>query len=198
MKNAIITVDFSFGDCGKGATVDYLAHKLNSKLVVRYGGGSQCAHNVQVGDKKHCFSQYGSGSFAGARTLHLENVIINPWNFICEKEALDKKYKEWNTSFINIHQDCLIATPYHAAANRIEERKNRHGSCGQGVWKTREYAERFAPLRAWHLQDKAKTRELLYEMQKNLQDSVEKDIFDDYTAFFYQDRVEALVEIYHQ
>ncbi len=61
MKRAIITVGLGFGDEGKGATVDYLTRQLEADLVVRYCGGSQAGHNVQLPDgRRHTFSQFGT------------------------------------------------------------------------------------------------------------------------------------------
>ena len=79
MKRAIITVGLGFGDEGKGATVDFLARKLEADLVVRYCGGSQAGHNVQLPDgRRHTFSQFGAGTLAAARTYLGPNVIIDP------------------------------------------------------------------------------------------------------------------------
>ena len=50
MKRAIITIGLGFGDEGKGATIDYLARQYEADLVVRYCGGSQAGHNVQLPD----------------------------------------------------------------------------------------------------------------------------------------------------
>ena len=53
MKTAIITVGLGFGDEGKGATVDFLCRRLGADLVVRYCGGSQAAHSVELPDGWH-------------------------------------------------------------------------------------------------------------------------------------------------
>jgi hypothetical protein len=50
MKRAVITVGLGFGDEGKGATVDFLTRALEADLVVRYCGGSQAGHNVELPD----------------------------------------------------------------------------------------------------------------------------------------------------
>jgi adenylosuccinate synthase len=66
MKRAIITVGLGFGDEGKGATVDALTRQFEADLVVRYCGGSQAGHNVQLPDgRRHTFSQFGAGTLAG-------------------------------------------------------------------------------------------------------------------------------------
>src|SRR5438046_9129144 len=83
MKRAIITVGLGFGDEGKGATVDYLTRHYEADLVVRYCGGSQAGHNVQLPDgRRHTFSQFGAGTLAGTvetpQTYLGPNVVIDP------------------------------------------------------------------------------------------------------------------------
>src|SRR5260370_16345621 len=83
MKGAIIAVGLGFGAEGKGATVDFLTRQLEADLVVRYCGGSQAGHNVQLPDgRRHTFSQFGAGTLALApnhpRTGLGPNVIIDP------------------------------------------------------------------------------------------------------------------------
>src|SRR5947209_17368638 len=83
MKRVIITVGLGFGDEGKGATVDFLTRKYEADLVVRYCGGSQAGHNVQLPDgRRHTFSQFGAGTLAESsrppRTYLGPNMIIDP------------------------------------------------------------------------------------------------------------------------
>src|SRR5437588_7079917 len=93
MRRAIITVGLGFGDEGKGATVDYLARRFEADLVVRYCGGSQAGHNVQLPDgRRHTFSQFGAGTLADTparpRTYLGPNVIIDPVALPREAEHL--------------------------------------------------------------------------------------------------------------
>src|SRR4051794_41479383 len=83
MKRAVITIGLGFGDEGKGATVDFLVRAWEADLVVRYCGGSQAGHNVELPDgRRHTFSQFGAGTLArrgrGPRTYLGPNVIIDP------------------------------------------------------------------------------------------------------------------------
>src|SRR3954467_12593942 len=81
MKRAILTVGLGFGDEGKGATVDYLTRRLDADLVVRYCGGSQAGHNVELPDgRRHTFAQFGAGTLArpGTRTYLGPAVVIDP------------------------------------------------------------------------------------------------------------------------
>ena len=142
MKKAIILAGLQFGDEGKGSVTDFLTNHHKSKLVVRYNGGAQAAHNVVVNGKHFCFNQLSSGSIAGADTLLLDTMIVNPLQ-------LFREYKEYSAKFdrlptIYIHENALITTPYHIYANRWKESKLKHGSCGMGVWETVEYERKYS------------------------------------------------------
>ena len=147
MKRAIITVGLGFGDEGKGATVDFLARRLEADLVVRYCGGSQAGHNVQLPDgRRHTFSQFGAGTLADAsdhpRTYLGPNVIIDPPALAREAGHLLHLGVPDPLRLLTIHPRCLVATPWHQAANRLRELARgdaRHGSCGQGIGEARSY-----------------------------------------------------------
>ena len=69
-RKAIVTVGLGFGDEGKGATVELFARAWQADLVVRYCGGAQAGHNVQLPDgRRHAFAQFGAGTFAARRLI---------------------------------------------------------------------------------------------------------------------------------
>jgi adenylosuccinate synthase len=147
MKRAIITVGLGFGDEGKGATVDYLVRQYNAALVIRYCGGSQAGHNVQLPDnRRHTFSQFGAGTLAegsnSPRTYLGPNVIIDPPAILREAQHLSELGVANPISLLTIHPRCLVATRWHKILNQIREMardKDKHGSCGQGIGETRSY-----------------------------------------------------------
>src|SRR5262245_14467993 len=147
MKRAIITVGLGFGDEGKGATVDFLARRLEADLVVRYCGGSQAGHNVQLPDgRRHTFSQFGAGTLANAsdppRSYLGPNVIIDPLALAREARHLSELGVQDPARLLTIHPRCLVATPWDRILNRLRELSRgaaRHGSCGQGIGEARSY-----------------------------------------------------------
>jgi adenylosuccinate synthase len=147
MKRAIITVGLGFGDEGKGATVDFLARQLEADLVVRYCGGSQAGHNVQLPDgRRHTFSQFGAGTVANAsdppRTYLGPNVIIDPLALVREARHLIELGVHDPSRLLTIHPRCLVATPWHQTLNRLRDLSRgdaKHGSCGQGIGEARSY-----------------------------------------------------------
>lgn len=139
---AIITAGMGFGDEGKGSIVDFYTKKHGSGLTVRYSGGAQCAHHVVQNDgTHHVFSQFGSGSFHGAKTFLSRFVMVNPLALMREGKALSDKIGGNAFSLMYIDEDAPLTTPYHIAANRIRESargEGRHGSCGMGIGETME------------------------------------------------------------
>ena len=132
-----IVTDLGYGDSGKGTTVDYLARKSHS-LVVRHNGGPQAGHNVVTPDGMHHeFSQFGSGTFAGAQTYLSSHMLINPIDMMREALHLTQECGQqdlWSRTFVDA--EARIITPWHCALNRQREHvrgDDRHGSCGRGV-----------------------------------------------------------------
>ena len=144
---AIVTVGLGFGDEGKGATVDYLVRRLQADLVVRYCGGAQAGHNVQLPDgRRHTFSQFGAGTIAGAQTYLGPRVIISPATMLPEAEHLCDLGVADPFATLSVHPDCLVSTLYHVGMNRLREMARgaeRHGSCGLGIGEARSYWLRY-------------------------------------------------------
>ncbi len=134
MSKVIATVGLHFGDEGKGTIVDYLCRMYHPSTVVRYSGGSQAAHNViTIDDRHHTFAQFGSGTFAGAKTIIHENMIVDPIAFLVEMSELSKKTK---LTEVTINLKCGVVTPYHKFIGRMEAIKYDRSTCGMGVGQT--------------------------------------------------------------
>ncbi|MCI0458321.1 MAG: adenylosuccinate synthetase, partial [Gemmataceae bacterium] len=149
MRRAIITVGLGFGDEGKGATVDALTRSHDADLVVRYCGGSQAGHNVQLPDgQRHTFAQFGAGTLAPGRprTYLGPNVVIDPPALRLEAGHLAELGVANPTRLLTIHPRALVTTLWHKALGRLRELArgaDRHGSCGQGIGEARSYWLRY-------------------------------------------------------
>ena len=81
-----LVVGLSYGDEGKGATIDSLTRQVRRQgwdqpaLIVRFNGGPQAAHHVVTpAGQRHCFAQFGAGTLvAGTRTLLSQSMLIEP------------------------------------------------------------------------------------------------------------------------
>lgn len=174
MKSAVITVGMGWGDEGKGSCVDFLSRTLQADLVVRYSGGSQCGHNVQLPDgKRHTFSQFGAGTFAGVKTYLGSPVIINPPAMVREANHLIEMGVKNPFEMLTIHPKCLVTTVYHQRANHAKELargSHRHGSCGHGIGETRNYWLKYGEdaIFAEDLQDKWRLGDKLELMRQRI------------------------------
>ena len=158
MKDVKVVIGANFGDEGKGLMTDYFADDAGKKkmtcLVVCSNGGAQRGHTVKVradkskgnvGEVRHVFHHFGSGTFAGADTYLPHFFILNPIVFMNEYRELTRQIGRASGGRLDcmpkvyIHPECFVSTPYDMILNQIleESRGNaRHGSCGMGIWET--------------------------------------------------------------
>lgn len=144
-RRAFIINGLAIGEETKGVFVAWLTSKVRAKYLLRYGG-CQAAHFVRQFEKTHLFSQFGSGTFAGAMTSLFE-MVIDPFALFNEAEVLEKLGERNIFQRIVIHRDCLCITPFHGAMSRFRERlrEKKKGTIGMGVGEavkdSKEYPE---------------------------------------------------------
>jgi len=146
MSKVILVAGAGFGDEGKGSIVDHLTRKHSAQTIVRYNGGAQAAHNVVDPDgRHHTFSQFGSGTLAGAKTHLSRFMLVNPISMISEGNHLVSLGVSDAFQRVTVDGEALVTTPFHVSLNRIRELcrdagEGRHGSCGMGIGETVAYA----------------------------------------------------------
>jgi adenylosuccinate synthase len=144
MSTAIIVVGLGYGDEGKGSLIDFLTQKHSAKLVVRFNGGAQAGHNVVLDDgREHKFSQFGSGTFHGARTFLSRYMLFNPITLLSEAKHLTEVGVKDPLSLLTVEKTAKVTTPFHMAANRVRELlrgPHVHGSCGMGIGETMRHS----------------------------------------------------------
>lgn len=171
--HAFILCGLGYGDEGKGTVTDFLTRRYDAKLVVRYNGGPQAAHNVVTRDgRHHCFAQFGSGMLVpGVSTYLAALMFIDPIAMVNENTILATKGVNDAMKRLFIHRDCPIITPYHQYLNRIEEMAkgaHLHGSCGMGVGQAflDLQSSRTPMLRLGDVDQLGKSREILTELRQ--------------------------------
>lgn len=159
---ADIVIGLGFGDEGKGLVTDYLCRTTtrgenNAPTVVRFSGGHQAGHTVCVGDVRHVFSNFGSGTLRGARTYFKASCVIDPIGIMNEYRILCEKGVK---PVLLIDPGCAICTPYDKYSNEQDEEMKEHGTCGLGVYTTirREKA-------GYHLQAEDMEFESVFKMK---------------------------------
>lgn len=175
MAEAYLIAGLGYGDEGKGTTIDWLCDQLPVKLIVRYNGGAQAAHNVVwPNGVHHTFSQFGS-TFLRIPTFLSRFMLVNPITLMSEAKHLAELGRKNPLDTVYIDRLALVTTPFHMAANRLHElsRLMPHGSCGMGIGETVDHSLRF-PEEAIRVGDFADTKKLL-EKLKALQRRKQKE-----------------------
>ncbi len=135
---AKIVLGHSFGDEGKGITVQYLCKEAIDRgqkpLVIRFSGGPQAAHTINYNGVEHICSTYGSGVLLGVPTLIWDTAYFDPLSAKNEYEVLKTKMKEVPPLFVM--PNTRIITPYEVNFGRNDEKILKDGTCGRGIFPT--------------------------------------------------------------
>lgn len=133
MSNKAV-IGLGYGDEGKGVTTEYLCSQdPGNTIVVRFSGGQQAGHKVIKGETEHIFSNFGAGTLSGCPTYWSQYCTFDPMGMLKEMSIL--KGKGLNPE-LYIHPLCAVTTPYDRAANQCSV-EVEHGTCGQGIFKTK-------------------------------------------------------------
>ena len=133
MTNRII-VGAQWGDEGKAKVVDYLMD--DADIVVRFQGGANAGHTVEVGDEKFVFHLIPSGIMRPDKTCVISNgVVLDPKQLLIELDDLEGRgILAKDRLFIS---DCAhVVFPYHAVADQLKEKaagKKAIGTTGRGI-----------------------------------------------------------------
>ncbi|HOI30626.1 MAG TPA: adenylosuccinate synthase [Melioribacteraceae bacterium] len=127
-----IIVGSQWGDEGKGKIVDILSERFD--IVVRYQGGANAGHTVQIGDKQYILHLIPSGILREKVICVIGNgVVIDPKALLDEISILEK-------SGINIKgrlfisQNAHLIMPYHKLLDSISENTStKIGTTGRGI-----------------------------------------------------------------
>ncbi|MEL6183096.1 MAG: adenylosuccinate synthetase [Myxococcota bacterium] len=139
-RTATAIIGAGYGDEGKGLLTDALAARDPGKtVVVRFNGGAQAGHTVTLADgRRHVFSHFGAGSFAGASTFLSRYFVAHPMLFAKERAALGRIGLEPR---VVIDPRSPVTTPWDMLINQWVENARglqRHGSVGVGFGETLE------------------------------------------------------------
>lgn len=122
-----------YGDEGKGKIIDYLSKE--SKYAVRFSGGNNAGHTIEVDGKKFAFHLIPSGILNKNTKAILGNgVVIDPKVLIEEiKNLKENGYKVDN---LYISEKAHLILPYHIELDQMLEdiRKERKiGTTKRGI-----------------------------------------------------------------
>ncbi|HOJ37773.1 MAG TPA: adenylosuccinate synthase [Ignavibacteriales bacterium] len=128
-----ILIGSQWGDEGKGKIVDILSE--NYEYVVRYQGGANAGHTVEIGNKKYVLHLIPSGILRDNVICVIGNgVVLDPKVFIEELELLKTQGIDFkNRLFISNKVNIIL--PYHKILDTANEKKTKSaiGTTGRGI-----------------------------------------------------------------
>ena len=130
---ATVAVGCQFGDEGKGKVIDVLAERAD--IVVRFQGGANAGHTVQVGDDLFAFHLLPSGILRhGVMNVIGNGVVVEPATLLQELE--DIRRRGYPGDNLRVSDRAHVVMPYHKVQDRLEEDlkgKLKAGTTGRGI-----------------------------------------------------------------
>lgn len=129
---ATVLVGSQWGDEGKGKIVDLISEGFD--IVVRYQGGANAGHTVEISDQKYVLHLIPSGILRENVICVIGNgVVIDP-NALLEEIELLKKNNIDVEGRLFISQNAHLIMPYHKLLDSISESgTDKIGTTGRGI-----------------------------------------------------------------
>ncbi len=132
MKCVNVVLGAFYGDEGKGKIIDYLSR--NAKYAVRFSGGNNAGHTIEVDNKKFAFHLLPSGILnKNIKAILGNGVVIDPKVLLEEIKNLKNNGYEVNNLYIS--EKAHVILPYHIALDIMQEdiRKKKIGTTKRGI-----------------------------------------------------------------
>lgn len=133
MKNVNVVLGLFYGDEGKGKIIDYLSKK--HKYAVRFSGGNNAGHSIEVDGKKFAFHLIPSGILnKNVKAVLGNGVVIDPKVLI--EEINNLKDNGYSVDNLYISDKAHVILPYHIELDGMLEdiRKSRKiGTTKRGI-----------------------------------------------------------------
>ncbi|HEY8164526.1 MAG TPA: adenylosuccinate synthase [Gemmatimonadaceae bacterium] len=127
----IVVVGAQWGDEGKGKLVDVLAE--GADWVVRYQGGANAGHTVQIGEKSFVLHQIPSGILHPHVHCAIGNgVVLDPETLFTEIDELTADGIDL-TGRLFISDRAHLVLPYHKLVDSRSSASREIGTTGRGI-----------------------------------------------------------------
>lgn len=131
----IIVVGTQWGDEGKGKVVDLLTAGV--EFVVRFQGGNNAGHTLEVDDRQFIFHIIPSGIlYENKKCLIGNGLVVDPEVLLEEMEGLKKAGITVGPERLSLSEKAHMIMPYHKALDLARERvkgKDKIGTTGRGI-----------------------------------------------------------------
>ena len=133
MQNVNVVLGAFYGDEGKGKIIDYLSS--NAKYAVRFSGGNNAGHSIEVDGKKFAFHLLPSGILnKNIKAILSNGVVIDPKVLLEEIDNLKKNGFKVDNLYIS--EKAHVIMPYHIMMDSLLEDArgdNKIGTTKRGI-----------------------------------------------------------------
>jgi adenylosuccinate synthase len=125
MPNTLL-IGAQWGDEGKGKIVDFLSR--DADVVVRYQGGSNAGHTIEIGAERYVLHLVPSGVLYPDKTCVIGNgLVIDPIALV--REIRDLEGRGISTrGRLHVSDRAHAVCPYHKALDAARENRLAHGA----------------------------------------------------------------------
>jgi len=130
-RRTVVVVGSQWGDEGKGKLVDVLAER--AAWVVRYQGGANAGHTVDLGDSTFVLHQIPSGILhPGVRCAIGNGVVLDPDQLFVEIDGLVKDGIDVEGR-LYVSERAHLVLPYHKLVDADSSASKAIGTTGRGI-----------------------------------------------------------------
>jgi len=166
----IAVIGAQWGDEGKGKIVDLLAERF--EVVVRYQGGHNAGHSVQIGDKSFVLHLLPSGIVHEGKTCVLGNgMVIDPKAFFEEADRLMAQGVSVTPERVKVSSRAHLILPYHRALDHTSEERLGNEKVGTTLRGIGPAYEDKAGRRGLRVADALVPEVLRSRIERNLEDA---------------------------
>ena len=123
-----VLVGAQWGDEGKGKIIDVLTEQAD--IVVRYQGGNNAGHTVEVGNEKYVLHLVPSGIlYPGKLNVIGNGVVVDPLALLEEIDHLQSRGIAINGNLL-VSDRANLVLPYHRLLDAIREEQKGKGKIG--------------------------------------------------------------------
>ncbi len=131
----IVVVGTQWGDEGKGKVVDLLTAGV--EFVVRFQGGNNAGHTLEVEGRQFIFHLIPSGIlYENKKCLIGNGLVVDPEVLLEEMEGLKKAGIVMGPNRLSLSEKAHMIMPYHKALDMAREEakgKDKIGTTGRGI-----------------------------------------------------------------
>src|SRR5881398_3096179 len=166
----IAVIGAQWGDEGKGKIVDLLAERFD--IVVRYQGGHNAGHSVQIGDKSFVLHLLPSGIVHEGKTCVLGNgMVIDPKAFFEEADRLESQGIKITPERVKVSSRAHLIMPYHRALDHTSEERLGNEKIGTTLRGIGPAYEDKAGRRGIRVSDALSPEVLRMRIERNLEEA---------------------------